>query len=158
MDRMHADVKRQLCQRKALGEARVQEVSCLLEPPRRQVGAYSRIIVVTASGLSDHFEHQPFDNEWRDPVQQREFLVESPGQHFVSSTMKFGGVVHYGRAFARALQPFGSDLDDEGSPPRIVEMLRMRFIRRVEEQRRLAAFARLSAVCFGIIALYDVAE
>jgi hypothetical protein len=102
MDRMHADVVRQLRKRKALGEARVQKISGLLEPPRRHIGACLRVIGVTAGGFSDHFEHQPFDNEWGDSVQQVEFLVESPGQHFVSSPMKFGGVVHPGRAFARA--------------------------------------------------------
>src|SRR5262245_14623402 len=44
MHRVHADVMSQLRQREALGEARVQKVSGLLEPPRRQIGAYSRII------------------------------------------------------------------------------------------------------------------
>src|SRR5262249_29681541 len=63
MDRMHADVMRQLRQCEALGEARVQKVSGLLEPPRRQVGAYSRIMGVMASGLPNHFEHQTFDHE-----------------------------------------------------------------------------------------------
>src|SRR6266498_3173064 len=158
MHRMHADVMSQLRQRKALGEARVQKVSGLLEPPRRQIGAYSRIIGVMARSFSDHFEHQPFDHERGDPVYQREFFIESSDQQFVSAPMKFGWIVHHGRAFARALQPVGGDFDNEGSPARIVEVFRMRFVRRVEEQRRLAAFAGLSAVCFGVIPLHDVAE
>src|SRR5262249_43563972 len=55
MHRMHADVMRQLRQRKALGESRVQKVSGLLEPPRPQIGPYSRSIGVVARGLTYHF-------------------------------------------------------------------------------------------------------
>src|SRR5215510_6747409 len=42
VDRMHADVVGHFGQREALCEARMQKVSGLLQPPRRQTGGNSR--------------------------------------------------------------------------------------------------------------------